>query len=186
MRVLPSGSLSQIHRQNVLSTYLDKADADSVIKWTVGGQLSWHYLRVQTLHRWSSSQVIIKLSTDYSTTLSRRSISESCSLRLRKKPCRGYYATSTGDKCYVLPCCRLSGCGLFNRSSITASNYWSTYRFIVWRARTKSLYLYLNISHTVRIHQHLQLQIRTYNILLGRFRNLVVIHEVAEYLRLAL
>ena len=52
-----------------------KLDAQSVINWTVVGQLSWQYLRAPTLDRsslsqWSSSSV-------YSTIPSRGSISDS-------------------------------------------------------------------------------------------------------------
>jgi len=52
-----------------------KADAQSVINWTVVGQLSWQYLRAPTfihcsLSQWSSSSV-------YSTILSRGTISDS-------------------------------------------------------------------------------------------------------------
>ena len=57
--------------------------------------------------------------------------------------------------------CRLSGCRLFNRCGYTAGNNWNTYRSTVWRARTDSVHVRLSISHRVRIHQHLQLQIRT-------------------------
>jgi len=55
--------LPHIDRRNVLSTLIGEVDAQSVISWTVVGQLSWQYLcelrrsTAVVYHWWSSNSV---------------------------------------------------------------------------------------------------------------------------------